>query len=119
MKSKFLNQALTFDCGLHTAAAYWDGTNKPKTCYFYKNDKLSFECRNFLVERFEDIIHQYRKIVNNVYIEGTQKYNTLTSQIAIQKGSLFELSYLVGRYEQICYEYSLNCKIINASVWKG
>ena len=43
----------------------------------------------------------------------------MLSQTAIRKGTLFELSYLVGRYEEICYQHDIKCKIINAPEWKG
>lgn len=68
-------------------------------------------------EQFEYLVNT--GIVKTVYLEGTQAYSSSVSIAAIKKGSLFELSYLVGRYEQICADNNVDCKIINAPEWKG
>lgn len=123
MKQEFLKNTLSVDCGIHTACAYWSGTNKPETEYFtcpqYKL-KDHYKYRSDLSFGFKEILmHYFPQRKGTVYLEGTQKYKNVVGQIAIDKGTIFELAYLVGRYEECCCQQGLDCKIINASQWKG
>ena len=121
MQRKFLNRILTVDCGLHTGWALWKGDAFPEVGEFsvpYKI-KTHYEQRNYLADKFSTLMFLREKQIVRVYLEGTQSYTSVISRTAIAKGTLFELSYLVGRYEQICYDNGLVCEIINAPEWKG
>jgi hypothetical protein len=116
---EFLDKSITVDCGLHTAYAIWDGSNQPETGEFHHNGKLNCFGRSRLCICFGQLLNTFYQDIDIVYLEGTQKYYNLISQTAIAKGTLFELSYLVGRYEQLVIDVDLECKIINAPEWKG
>lgn len=118
MAEEYLNRTLTVDCGLHTGWAYWSGTNKPEYGEFSTKEKDHFQQRSDLSNKF--YLTQLTYKPKTVYLEGTQAYSSMISQTAIRKGTLFELSYLIGRYEESCFQSQiLDCKIINAPEWKG
>jgi len=120
----FLNNILTVDTGEATGWAYWYGTKFPETGEIKCPSKLlkdHFLMRNYMTDAFNILLYEIskHKSLSIVYLEGTQAYNSSISIAAIKKGSLFELSYLVGRYEQVCADNGLDCEIKNAPEWKG
>jgi hypothetical protein len=120
---EIFNKILTVDPGIHTGIALWNGNIYPDIFEINCPQNIinfgHFEYRNYLCDSFKNILSINKNKINKVYLEGTQNYNSLISSTSIRKGTLFELSYLIGRYEQICYKMNFDCKIINAPKWKG
>ena len=117
------DKILTVDCGMDvTAWAHWNGTPFPENgCFRCPASMRSdpYKTRSYMSHHLYKVLIHYDMWLLKVYIEGTQMYRGVIGQAAVRSGSIFELSYLVGRYEELCYSSNIDCEIINAPDWKG